>query len=124
MKRLYGLVFLLAMPCIDAMQKKAKPHKKFNIHNTQKKNGKKYRRVQVRQEQHERIQRQDEKINERINIARYGSHEQYMYARASSCAALLFPVAIVASLVYKKCILGMPIDCIPMGYGVMKCLDV
>jgi hypothetical protein len=41
MKKLYGLVFLLVVPCIDAMQKKTKPHKKFNIHTVQKKNSKK-----------------------------------------------------------------------------------
>jgi hypothetical protein len=123
MKKLYGLVFLLIVPCIDAMQKKHKPQKKFNIHTVQKKNAKKYRRVKIKQEQNERLQRQDEEINERINKARYGSHEQYMYARAFSYAALLFPVAIVGSLAYKRFVLGMPIDCIPMGYGVMKCLD-
>jgi hypothetical protein len=41
MKKLYCAIFLLIMPSIYGMQKKNKPSKKFNIHNIQRKHGKK-----------------------------------------------------------------------------------
>jgi hypothetical protein len=51
MKFLYCVVLLSGMSSVYGMQKKNKPHKKFNIHNVQKKNGKKNGSVSAKQKQ-------------------------------------------------------------------------
>ncbi len=99
MKKLYCAILLLAMPCIDAMQKKNKSHKKFNIHNTQKKTGKKNTK-QTRQKYNRCV---EEKLDKKLD--KIGFVEPYVQCRkfgpialfASFVVAYSIPIVVIAN---------------------------